>query len=99
MDPVQQMIPLAGTTQHTLGKQRRPFDVLTVDPNGASAVVIRVQSTGNVRVISRRDIEAGHALALQLPRGSITASRLRAEGASEANPAYVAALLRRIGVG
>lgn len=97
MDPVRQMVRLIGTTLHTLGL-RRPFDVLTVHPDNSAAVVIRVGSTGSVRLISRREIEAGYALAQESPRGSLNASRLRLERASEANPSYVAALLLAIGV-
>jgi hypothetical protein len=86
MDPVQQMVPLAGTMLHTLG-QRRPFDVLSLNPEGRAAIAIRVASTGNIRVISRRDVKAGYALAGQLPRGAVKASMLRAERACEADPA------------
>ena len=96
MDPVRQMVPLAGRTLYTLGQQRG-FDVLTVDPGRSVAVVLRVHSSGKLREVTRRDIEAGFALAQRLPRGTLGAKRLRDEQACQANPAYLATLLREIG--
>ena len=68
-----------------------PFCVVSVK-TGYVAVVL--QSTGKERRISRAEIEGAIALALQ--GRDISPSRLREAGVSEANPAYVAAIVRHI---
>lgn len=67
------------------------FEVLRV---ADSTVRIRIRSSGREQGIPRREIEAADRLGL---RGdALTPGRVRAEGASEYRPAYVAALLRAL---
>jgi hypothetical protein len=96
MDQVRQMPSFVGDTLYTQG-QRRAFEVVAVHPNRDAAVLIRIHSTGKTRTISRREIEAGYEVAQRVPRGSLTAARLRAERASEYSPVYVLALLHAAG--
>src|SRR4051812_24956559 len=84
---------LQGTMLET-SKGRKPFDVVKVDEQSSTAVVIVPRSTGKPRKIMRDEIE--RAFAFLANNGSIMPSRLRKSGVSEANPAYVAAILRAI---
>ena len=59
--------------------------------------MIRIGSTGKTRTITRHEIEAGYEVAQRVPRGSLTAATLRAEGASEYSPVYVLGLLHAVG--
>lgn len=83
---------LEGRTLHTTARQE-PFDVASVRPDG---VLVRIHSSGKERLIPRTEIEAGAAYADR--GGDLIPSALRQAGASEANPAYVAAILGEVGV-
>lgn len=80
---------LEGKTLYTL-YHRKPFDILDV---GERDVVIRVQATGKERTIPKEQIEP--AAAYLLSQGSLTRAEIR-ENFSEANPAYVAAILSKL---
>ena len=83
---------LEGATVETM--QGKPFTVLRVDPSKQSAIVIELASTGKRRTILRDEMERAYGLAVH--GESDRPSTVRASGASERNPAYVAALLRAL---
>lgn len=85
----QQIRQLQGTTLHTV-RQGRPFEIISVT---GDVCRIQVGSTGKVRPIRRQEFERAVALG---PISSLNTSILRERGASEANPAYVLAILRVI---
>lgn len=80
---------LQGTTLRTTG-QNKPFLIVRVTDGEC---IIKVESTGRIRPIPRRDFERAAALG---PISALNTAILRAKGASEANPAYVLAILRSI---
>jgi hypothetical protein len=69
----------------------RTFDILTV---ADESVVISVLSTGKTRSISRAEFERAHDAGLFI--AGVRPQQLRDANASEANPAYVAAIIREI---
>ncbi len=81
---------LKGQTLVTTGRGRS-FDVVDVRPD---AVVITVHSTGKVRRVPRSEIEA--AAKLGITGLGLTPQAIRDAGASEANPASVAAILEAV---
>ncbi len=82
---------LVGQTLRTTGPRRMPFDVVASDPSG---VTIHLHSTDKDRLVPWQQIEAASLLGLH--GKEITPLRLREAGASEAHPAYVAAILRAV---
>jgi hypothetical protein len=70
---------------------RAQFNVDRVTDTG---IVITPHSTGLPRKIQRRELES--AAGLGLTTDQLTPTRVRQAGASEFNPAYVAAILRAI---
>lgn len=83
---------LEGRTLRTTG-QGRDFDVEAVTEHSAA---ISPHSTRRLRSISRQEFE--RAVRLGLQGAELTPIAIRQTGASEANPAYVAAILRMIGL-
>ena len=77
--------------QTVLTVRSKAFDVLAVTPE---AVVIRVESTNNVRPIPMGNFE--RAAPLKRPGKPLRPIDVRAAGASEVNPAYVAAILNKL---
>jgi hypothetical protein len=73
----------------TLRTQRgAAFDVERVTDHGT---YIHIRSSGSRRNVPWREIDQAYALGLS--RDELTPARIRSEGASEFNPAYVAAIL------
>ncbi len=70
------------------------FQVVGVDRHRAGAVTILLASTGRQRTITRWEVERGYRLGLSAEQ--VTPTRLRQAGVSEANPTYVASILRAI---
>lgn len=83
---------LEGATVETV--RGKPFTVLAVDPGKQGAIVIELASTGKRRTILRDEIERAYGLGHH--GEAVRPSTVRASGASERNPAYVAALLRAL---
>ena len=83
------VMDLEGFTLHTSGRNK-PFNIIEVTDQKC---VIKVESTGKLRSIQRKEFED----ALKIGEiSSLNTSVLRQKGASEANPAYVMAILRYI---
>lgn len=80
---------LRGQTLHTV--TGKPFDVASVDGDW---IVVVPHASDKPRPIKMMEIQAGYRLLLQA--GELTVSAIREGGASEANPAYVWALLARL---
>ena len=81
---------LEGRTLQTLSR-RLPVHITRVEHD---QVLVTPESTGTTRAIRREEIEKAYEL--RLSTEELTPSRLRAEGASEFNPAYVAAILNAL---
>ena len=78
---------LKGRTLKTLGRAE-PFTIVAVNDQ---SIVVRPHSTNKERRVSRDEIESAFGELEQ--RGEMPFSNIRANKHSEANPAYVAALL------
>lgn len=77
---------LKGCTLHTLD-QGHPFDIVDLTP---SKIVLLLHTTGKNRHVRRTELEAAwHELR---QRGQLTRTTIR-DRYSEANPAYIAAIL------
>jgi hypothetical protein len=81
---------LEGQTLYTVGR-RKAFNVSEV---GENHVTVVPASTGKARRIPRQEL--ARAEAHQLISAAVRPGKLRTAGVSEANPAYVAAIIRAI---
>ena len=72
----------------------KEFQVVTAEPDRTNILTIIPKSTGKPRPIRREEFE--RAYRLRLKAHELTPMRIRHGGASEVNPAYVAAILRAI---
>ena len=80
---------LIGCTIYTVGRNK-PFKIIDVTE---TTCTIKVESSGKPRSIQKKEFEN----ALRVGNvSSLTPSLLRQKGASEVNPAYVVAILKRI---
>jgi len=84
---------LIGQTVDTV--RGRPFTILSVARHKDAAVEIAPVSTGKPRKLYRESLEGAYLLWKR--EGGVTPSRVREEGLSERNPAYVAALIQAVG--
>ena len=73
----------------------KEFQVVAREPDSANTLTIIPKSTGKPRSIRREEFE--RAYRLRLKAHELTPIRIRQGGASEMNPAYVAAILRAVG--
>jgi hypothetical protein len=80
---------LVGNTIHTVGRNKS-FHIIDVTNDKC---IVRVESTGKLRTIQRVELEKALRIGTV---SSLNTSILRQKGASEANPAYVLAILKRI---
>jgi hypothetical protein len=87
--PWEEVRVLTGKTLCTV--RGRTFDIVTVDDD---AVEIFVRSTQKPRTIDRDEFE--RALVADLFTAQVRPQQLRDAEASEANPAYVAAIIHEI---
>lgn len=84
---------LTGQTVESVRGYR--FLVVSVEPHKEAAVTIEPQRTGKPRKLYRQSLEAAYQLWLK--ERQVTPAQVREHGLSERNPAYVAALINRVG--